>query len=98
MLCLLINLAISNDLIIAGTCRSFSLKVELFQNIDDRVGQYLDQALSKQISLTVEEAQKIADVTIHGFWSLLGKLLKENGDILDSNCLMRAVCVEYLAG
>ena len=52
--------------------------------------------MPEEVRLAVEEAEQAAYITIDCSWRLFGKLLQENGYVLDSNRLVGTVRVEYL--
>ena len=93
-----VDLASLYNLVVAGACCRLIIEVDLSEHVDNRVRQNLDQALSEEVGLTVEEAKQVADVTIYSSWRLFRKLLQENCDVLNAYRLVRAVRVEDLSG
>lgn len=66
MLRLLVDLASSDDLVVAGASCGFSVNVELAKDMNDGVAENLDQALSQQVGLTIEKSKQVANVSVDG--------------------------------
>ena len=72
---LLIYLPSLDHLIVAGVQCRLIVTIKLAKHENDRVGQDLDQALPKEVRLTVEETKKATYVPIDCSWRLFRKLL-----------------------
>lgn len=62
----------------------------------NNVGKYLDDCLSQEVGLTVEEPKQGRNVLVDNLWRILGEFPEKNAYVLDPHCLMRAVVVEDL--
>lgn len=62
----------------------------------DDVCKYLDDRLSKEVGLTVEEPKQGRNVLVDNLRRVFGEFPQEDAYVLDAHCLMRAVIVEDL--